>query len=223
MPLESGSTTGRQSPDREYLELLLTRVLHCVEHNDSTGFVAADCSPTQRGFDTFLGYYTACLADYWTHSSPLALGTCDDPMGVDFSHNYGNHIGPADSSLNGTYDAHVFRNQATKHIAEHDPSQGPMYMYLAPQNVHLACGPNKKTDGIQAPCNSIDQFPHIGLDQWKGQAAMLLELDFLVGNVTNSLKSHGLWNNTIIAFVSDNGGPLDRAYWLPCTARACVQ
>lgn len=29
------------------------------------GFMKKECSPTYRGFDTFLGYYMACERDYW--------------------------------------------------------------------------------------------------------------------------------------------------------------
>jgi hypothetical protein len=34
-------------------------------------------------------------------------------------------------------------------IEKHDPSFGPLYLYLAPQNVHLACGVDKGKQGIQ--------------------------------------------------------------------------
>jgi arylsulfatase B len=29
------------------------------------GYVEEHCTPTFRGFETFLGYYTACTSDYW--------------------------------------------------------------------------------------------------------------------------------------------------------------
>jgi arylsulfatase A-like enzyme len=38
------------------------------------GYIVKDCSPTFSGFDTFLGYYSACLSDYWYHWVP---GQCD--------------------------------------------------------------------------------------------------------------------------------------------------
>ena len=39
------------------------------------GFISSSCTPTRSGFDTFLGYYSACLSDYW---SPWRPDQCDD-------------------------------------------------------------------------------------------------------------------------------------------------
>lgn len=38
---------------------------------------------------------------------------------------------------------------------------------------------------------------------------MTTELDFIVGNVTQALRTSGLYDNAVIVFTSDNGGPLD--------------
>jgi hypothetical protein len=40
---------------------------------------------------------------------------------------------------------------------------------------------------------------------------MLTELDDGVFNVINALKSKGMWNDTLLIFVSDNGGPLEHS------------
>ena len=82
-------------------------------------------------------------------------------------------------------------------------------MYIAPQNVHLGCGPDKATQGIQAPCETVSLYPNVLTDAWKVQSAVTTELDYVVGNVTEAIKQKGLWENTVVAFASDNGGPLD--------------
>ena len=119
--------------------------------------------------------------------------------------------------MNGTYHAHIFSSRAVNIIDAHRPSQGnttPLFLYLAPQNVHLGCGNGivgtaKPKFPIQAPCDSVDRFPLTKGDTFKAQSANLLELDYVVGNVTAALHRNGMWENTVIVFVSDNGGPLD--------------
>lgn len=36
--------------------------------------------------------------------------------------------------------------------------------------------------------------------------AMMAQLDDAIGNVTDALKAAGIWEDTLIAFTSDNGG-----------------
>lgn len=69
-------------------------------------------------------------------------------------------------------------------------------------NVHLGCGlqPDGIKRGVQAPCSTIANFETIQNDVWKGQAGMLLELDWGVGNITQALKDTGMWENTIVVF-----------------------
>ena len=104
------------------------------------GYIVKSCSPTLSGFDHFLGYYSACLSDYWYHWSP---SQCDQqgPY-VDLSNSSAGALPrPSSLALNGTYDAHVFTNEAVRLIEGHD-QRWPMYMYLAYQNVHLGgCAP----------------------------------------------------------------------------------
>ena len=32
------------------------------------GFISSSCTPTRAGFDTFLGYYSACISGYVCHN-----------------------------------------------------------------------------------------------------------------------------------------------------------
>ena len=38
------------------------------------GYLEKTCTPTFAGFDTYFGYYEACLSDYWYHWSPDQCG-----------------------------------------------------------------------------------------------------------------------------------------------------
>lgn len=127
---------------------------------------------------------------------------------IDFSLNIGPKIQGAPLDLNGSYSSRAFSAHARTLIEAH-PVDTPLYMYIAPQNVHLACGANKKTEGIQAPCETVALYPTVRQDAWKVQSAVTTELDYVVGNTTEALKAAGLWATSLIAFASDNGGPLD--------------
>jgi arylsulfatase A-like enzyme len=183
------------------------------------GYIQRHCLPTYRGFDTFLGYYTACTADYWLHGSPGdvgAHGKCND---IDFHDSVGTNISGATmsgpGSVNNTYDQVVFTQRAVKHIFEHAAdnaaarrrveAEAPLYLYLAYHNVHDACVADRFTGGLNAPYETVQRYERTKLDTWKVQAAMTTELDYGVGNVTAALKASGLWNNTVLLFMSDNG------------------
>ena len=92
-----------------------------------------------------------------------------------------------------------------------------MFFYLAYQNVHLACGgspssaavPTGKPHGLQAPCASVDLYATSVTDQIKVQGAMVTELDYGVGNVTAELVRQGMWGNSVIFMVADNGAQMD--------------
>jgi arylsulfatase A-like enzyme len=185
------------------------------------GRILEHCTPTHRGFETFLGYWTACTADYWYHGAPGAGYTADSCGGVDFSNatvptsTYSGIKGATMSgvgSVNDTYDRIVFQNRAIEVIEAHDPSE-PLYLHVAWHNVHDSCTADR-TDGalvLQAPKETVDMYGSTKEDRWKVQAAMTTELDYGIGNVTEALKTAGLWNNTVMIFVSDNGGPLDHS------------
>ena len=78
--------------------------------------------------------------------------------------------------------------------------QNPFFLYLAYNAVHAPA---------QAPKADIERmqkrFPH--LDKKRAiLLAMLEHLDLGVGAVVNKLKAEGVWENTLLFFLTDNGG-----------------
>ena len=185
------------------------------------GYVEKHCTPTYRGFESFLGYYTACTADYWYHGAPGGNETASKCGGVDFHDSTTDHIEGASmsgpTSFNNTYDAHLFTNRAVDIIQQHNLSES-LYLYVAYHNVHDACQTNRKLLGLNAPLETVERYPTTKLDTWKVQAAMTTELDYGVGNITKALKSRNMWNNTVLVLISDNGGPLDHSSNYPLRA-----
>ncbi|MEO6786102.1 MAG: sulfatase-like hydrolase/transferase, partial [Chthoniobacteraceae bacterium] len=72
----------------------------------------------------------------------------------------------------------------------------PFFLYLAYNAVH---GPN------QAPDDYIARFAHLP-EKERLQAAMVAALDDSVGRLLDELKRNGQEQNTLIYFLSDNGG-----------------
>ena len=186
------------------------------------GYIKRHCLPTYRGYQTFLGYYTACTSDYWYHGAPGGNLTYSKCGGVDFHDSHGatirgaNMSGPA--SLNNTYDQVVFTERAVALIEAHaaratPKGRGgkPFFLYLAYHNVHDTCQSGAGRLALNAPSGTVARYPTTKLDTWKVQAAMTTELDYGLGNVTAALKRSAMYANTVIVFVSDNGGPLDHS------------
>ena len=178
---------------------------HCIGKWD-VGYVVKETTPTYKGFDSFFGYYKACNDDLFYHST----NTCDDEdaqnVPIDLSRNTGSKFEAA-RGYRGQYSTRLFKDEALSHIRRHAQTNdsAPLYLYVAPQNVHLACGTkdSKLKQGIQAPCETVQLFDRVTNDTFKAQSAVTTELDYLVGNITETLKSYeGLWENTLIVCLS---------------------
>ena len=174
-----------------------------------------DATATYRGFDDFYGYYLACNADYWYHTVANGAAACTtdhvyNASVQDWSDSVGTRLSPGDRvARNGTYNQELLTARAEAIIAAHDAS-APLYMYLAYQNVHEGCARPDKL-GMQAPLASVALYNTTKLDTYKLMGAMITELDAGVGRVEAALRAAGLWEETLVVFVSDNGGPLEHA------------
>jgi arylsulfatase A-like enzyme len=74
----------------------------------------------------------------------------------------------------------------------------PFFLYWAFNAVH---GP------LEAPPADADRFPEIKDPKRRIYASMLTNLDNAVGRGLKALREKGLEENTLIFFISDNGGP----------------
>ena len=100
------------------------------------GFCSEEYLPTNRGFDTFYGFYTGS-EDYYLHSR--VSSTPPIIQGYDLRDQEAVAL-----QENGTYSAHIFSSQATSIIRQQAGSDQPMFLYLALQSVHsplqVVCG-----------------------------------------------------------------------------------
>jgi arylsulfatase A-like enzyme len=115
------------------------------------------------------------------------------------SHSYINYTG----ILRGTeqvkeldYTTDAFGREAVSFIERHKAK--PWFLYLAFNAVHT---PMDATD------DRLAKFPNIENKQRRTYDAMMLAMDEAIGKVRKKLSDLGLEKNTLVIFISDNGGP----------------
>ncbi|MCC6671573.1 MAG: sulfatase-like hydrolase/transferase [Planctomycetes bacterium] len=74
----------------------------------------------------------------------------------------------------------------------------PFFLYVPFNAVHTP---------LQAPARYAPRFAAIEDPRRRTHAAMLAALDDAVGRVLGALREHGLEQDTLVVFLSDNGGP----------------
>ncbi|MBT6145793.1 MAG: sulfatase-like hydrolase/transferase, partial [Gemmatimonadetes bacterium] len=109
-----------------------------------------------------------------------------------------------EQSGDGRYLTDVFTDAATDFIGRY--RHEPFFLYLAYNAPHLP---------LQAPAQACQRFEGLGLsDEVSTLYAMVEAMDAGIGRVMEALDAHGLTQDTIVVFTSDNGpqfgGGLDR-------------
>ncbi len=143
------------------------------------GHATRAMQPTARGFEHFYGNLTGGVG-HWDHV----------------------HGGGYDWQRNGVtvreegYTTHLLTDEAVRVIDERDAAR-PLFLYLSYNAPHL---PN------EAPESSIAAYAEIENEYRRIHAAMVAELDTGIGRVVDALERQGMLDNTLIWFMSDNGG-----------------
>ncbi|XP_059622848.1 arylsulfatase B-like [Phlebotomus argentipes] len=154
-------------------------------------------TPTHRGFDSHVGYLVSQV-DYFDFTFWLSFTGYE--RGFDFRYNesvYRDRV--------GEYLPDVLADEASKIIYNHDPSQGPLFLYYA----QIAPHAGNDDDPLQAIPEDLMKVGHIKDPKRRTYAAMVKALDRSVGTVVKALKEKGMLENSIIVFFSDNGGPTE--------------
>ena len=135
--------------------------------------------PQNRGFDTFYGHLHGML-NYRLHTL----------------------FGRLDWQRNGKtldeegYSTRLIGNEAVRLIREHD-DEVPFFLYVAFNAPHQP---------LQAPEETIAEYTEIQGSNRRTYAAMVTEVDRAVGRITAALDEERLTDNTLVLFISDNGG-----------------
>jgi arylsulfatase A-like enzyme len=135
--------------------------------------------PRQRGFDYHYGSMVGEV-DYFTHSSANVRDWYRDDRPV-------NEKG---------YVTQLWGTDAVAQINAHDTKK-PLFLYLAFTAPHSP---------YQAPKEYIDKYRHIEDPTRRTYAAMITCMDDEIGKVVAALEKKQMRENTLIVFMSDNGG-----------------
>ena len=94
------------------------------------------------------------------------------------------------------YDTQLFGADAVRLINAHD-TKSPLFLYLAFTAPHTP---------YQAPQIYLDRYKDIADPSRRAYAAQITAMDDQIGRVIEALKNRKMLDNTLIFFVSDNGG-----------------
>jgi len=94
------------------------------------------------------------------------------------------------------YTTDAFAREAVAFIERHKDE--PWFLYLAFNAVHTP---------MQATDERLKKFPNVADDKRRTYDAMMLAMDEAIGRVRKKLVETGLEQNTLVFFISDNGGP----------------
>lgn len=149
------------------------------------GYCDKSYTPTNRGFDSFYGYYSAS-EDYYTHQTGGY---------IDFTYENSTTT-KAITDQNSTHSMVSFTNQALSLLGSQNTSKN-FFMYFAVQNPH---------DVLAVPDAFYNLYPSIVNENRRKYLGLVSMLDDSIGQLITKLKALGIYDNTIIAFTSDNGG-----------------
>lgn len=152
--------------------------------------------PLERGFDRFYGHLAGSTHFFPPEGSDTIPGMFDGPDRIKVT----------------DYLTFVFGDKAIEFIEE-DPDR-PFFLFLSFNAPHAP---------LQAPDDYLEKFAHLAVEGEEGvlcrytnttiahprqvYAAMVSALDDTIGQVLQTLRDRGLEENTLIWFLSDNGGP----------------
>lgn len=155
------------------------------------GFCSWDYTPLYRGFDTYFGFYQS-VEHFYSHTTFEDQTDPHKNSGYDFRNNT-----EVAWEYSGIHCSIPFTKQAKHIIESHDQSR-PLFLYYALPYPHV---PHE----IPEEFENIYQNSSVKNVHRRKYMARISAMDYDVGEVISALKDHGLYENSVIAFTSDNG------------------
>ncbi len=146
--------------------------------------------PLQRGFDYFYGFL-----DGGHNYFPKDVNFGGDGYAIPIQENHG--LGEFDEYLTTDLSKH-----AAKFIKNNQDN--PFLLYVAYNAPHAP---------LEAPQELIEKYKHIEDPERRTYLAMIDAMDQGIGLIVDALKETGDFENTLIFFLSDNGGLWPENWW----------
>jgi len=181
------------------------------------GMATPEHTPKGRGYDSWIGYYTHAN-DYWNKGMGLIsdqagfaiVGEIDNCVNqfTDLSEQNDDYCGGVREKkflADDYYEEDIFRNRALKIIKEHN-TDVPLFLFYSSHLIHTPLQIPEKYVKIVAQ-RTYDAGGKYDISSRRLYAAMVYYLDEALGMMVDGLKKKDMWDNTVLVFISDNGGP----------------
>ncbi len=141
--------------------------------------------PLQRGFDFYYGFANTGI-DYYTH----------ERYGIPSMFRGNQRVKEEGHATD------LFKREALRFIEEHRAR--PFFLYLPFNAPHMASTFDK--EATQAPEKYWRMYGGSGADRKAQRPALITQMDDAIGEVFAKLRDLSLDDNTLVLFISDNGG-----------------
>lgn len=149
--------------------------------------------PLQQGFDRFYGFVNTGI-DYYTHERYGVPSMYSD-----------NELTTEDK---GTYSTDLFKREAIEFLKKN--KDDPFFLYLPFNAPHSASNLDPAIRGwVQAHQRFLDMYPERKTkkdERMRAYRAAVTCMDESIGEILALIESNGLEENTLVIFLSDNGG-----------------
>ena len=159
--------------------------------------LAPECHPLNHGFEHFYGFMAGCV-DYFSH-----IFYWGQAGGVNPVHDL--WCNEDEVWENGRYMTELITTDAVDFIRR--SKDRPFFNFVSYNAPHYP---------MHAPQEYMDRFADLPWDR-QVMGAMISAVDDGVGQIIRELKHHGIYDNTLIFFSSDNGPSTEARNWLDGT------
>lgn len=156
---------------------------------------APEFHPNQRGFDEFYGFVGGGILYFGPYRAQNEEGRVWDYMV------YPEHNGVDDTSLtDDDYMTDVLTDKGVRFIEEAAKKDAPFFLFMSYNAPHTVIAAKEEDKAL---------FPKLS-DKRQTYAAMVYSMDQGIGELVSALKATGEYEDTLIIFLSDNGGRTDQ-------------